>query len=41
MEEGETSAEPTLDVNRIIEYPGFTIESSEGVIDVCSLSTSM
>jgi len=34
MEDGETSSEPSLDVNRIVEYPGFTLQTPEGIIDV-------
>lgn len=37
MEEGEEPPGPQLDVQKIIEYPGFTVETGPDIVDVCVL----
>ena len=34
VEEGEAAREPQLDVKKIIEYPGFTVETPADVVEV-------
>lgn len=34
LEEGEAAPEPVLNVEKIIEYPGFTVEAPEDVFEV-------
>lgn len=37
MEEGEATAEAQLDVEKIIEFPGFTVETSKEIVDVSTM----
>lgn len=39
VEEGEATQEPQLDVEKIIEYEGFTVEMGPDVIDVSTKFT--